>query len=224
MGTPPPPSSGSSHRKVLKMAQIKLTYFNLRARAEPARLGLADAGAKYDDVRLPAPWDNPKPWATLKPTTPYGQCPLLEWDGEIIAQSMAITRFLAAQFGLKGRNNVESAQVDEIVDAIEDVIGVTIKTHFEEDPAAKAAKVAELNKTAVLPMLQSVEKRLVSRGGQFLVGNNISLADIHLYFFCSEYTTPPMLTATPKIADLVRRVGALPNIQRWVRARPASKL
>ena len=78
-------------------------------------------------------------------------------------------RFLAAQFGLKGRNNVESAQVDEIVDAIEDVIGVTIKTHFEEDPAAKAAKVAELNKTAVLPMLQSVEKRLVSRGGQFLV-------------------------------------------------------
>ena len=31
------------------------------------------------------------------------------------------------------------------------------------------------------------------------VGNNISLADIHLYFFCSEYTTPPMLTATPKV-------------------------
>ena len=44
---------------------------------------------------------------------------------------MTILRFLAAQFGLKGRNNVESAQVDEIVDAIEDVIGVTIKTHFE---------------------------------------------------------------------------------------------
>ena len=170
------------------MAQIKLTYFNLRARAEPARLVLAYAGAKYDDVRLPAPWDNPKPWAALKPTTPYGQCPLLQWDGEEIAQSMAITRslhklspsiyiclrFLAAQFGLKGRNNVESAQVDEIVDAIEDVIGVTIKTHFEEDPAAKAAKVAELNKSAVLPMLQSVEKRLVSRGGQFLVRESSS--------------------------------------------------
>ena len=60
---------------------------------------------------------------------------------------------------------MESAQVDEIVDAIEDVIGVTIKTHFEEDPVA--AKVAKLNKSAVL--LQSVEKRLVSRGGQFLV-------------------------------------------------------
>ena len=31
------------------------------------------------------------------------------------------------------------------------------------------------------------------------VGNNVSLADIHLYFFCSEYTTPPMLNATPKV-------------------------
>ena len=31
------------------------------------------------------------------------------------------------------------------------------------------------------------------------MGNNISLADIHLFFFCSEYTTPPMLTATPKV-------------------------
>ena len=82
---------------------------------------------------------------------------------------MTILGFLAAQFGLKGRNNVESAQVDEIVDAIEDVIGVTIKTHFEEDPKAKAAKVAELNKSHVLPTLASIEKRLVSRGGQFLV-------------------------------------------------------
>merc|ERR1712203_904765 len=154
MGTPPTPFFWfESVVKEAKMAQIKLTYFNLRARAEPARLVLAYAGAKYDDVRLPAPWDNPKPWATLKPTTPYGQCPLLEWEGEVIAQSMAITRFLAAQFGLKGRNNVESAQVDEIVDAIEDVIGVTIKTHFEEDPKAKAAKVAELNKSHVLPTL-----------------------------------------------------------------------
>ena len=47
-------------------------------------------------------------------------------------------RFLAAQFGLKGKNNLESAQVDEVVDTIEDVIGVTIKTHFETDPVKKS--------------------------------------------------------------------------------------
>ena len=79
------------------MAQIKLTYFNLRARAEPARLVLAHAGVQYEDRRIPAPWDNPAPWAAIKPTTPYGQCPLLEWDGEVIAQSMTITRWQHSQ-------------------------------------------------------------------------------------------------------------------------------
>jgi len=205
------------------MTQIKLTYFNLRARAEPARLLLAYAGVKYQDIRIPAPWDNPSPWAKMKPNTPYGQVPLLTWDGEEIAQSMAITRFLAAEFNLKGRNNLESAQIDEIVDTIEDAINVTIKTHFEEDAAKKAEKIKNLNETTVLPMLAAVEKRLIQRGGQFLVGNTLSLADIHLYFFCSEYTQPALLSSTPKVGDLVRRVGQMPNIQRWVRARPASK-
>ena len=133
-------------------------------------------------------------------------------------------RFLAAQFGLKGKNNLESAQVDEVVDTIEDVIGVTIKTHFETDPVKKAETIAALNTSTVLPMLTNIEKRLVSRGGQFLVGNALSLADIHLFFFCSEYTTAKLLATTPKIANLVKRVEHLPNIQKWLSQRPMSKL
>merc|ERR1711956_111938 len=84
MGTKAQPNT-HQHFLTLSMAQIKLTYFNLRARAEPARLLLAHAGVKYEDRRIPAPWDNPAPWTAMKPTTPYGQCPLLEWDGEVIA-------------------------------------------------------------------------------------------------------------------------------------------
>merc|ERR1712198_744802 len=85
----------------------------------------------------------------------------------VVAQSMAITRFLAAEFGLKGKNNLESAHIDEIVDTIEDVINVAIKTHFETDPAKKAETIAQLNKSTILPMLANIEKRLASRGGQF---------------------------------------------------------
>ena len=93
--------------------------------------------------------------------------------------------------------------MDEIVDTIEDVIGVTIKTHFEEDATKKAALVAELAKSSVLPMLRAVEARVVQRGGQFLVGNALTLADIHLFFFCSEYTKPSMLSATPKVTSFL---------------------
>merc|ERR1711915_141833 len=84
------------------MPNIKLTFFDLRARAEPCRLLLAYAGAKYEDERLPAPWDNMAPWAALKPNTPWGQVPLLAWDGEVIAQSMACARFLAREYNLAG--------------------------------------------------------------------------------------------------------------------------
>jgi glutathione S-transferase len=97
------------------MPSIKLTYFDLRARAEPARLILAQAGQKYDDVRLPAPWDNIAPWQEMKPKTPFGQLPVLCFDGVEIAQSMAVARFLGREFGLAGATNVENALMDAAV-------------------------------------------------------------------------------------------------------------
>jgi hypothetical protein len=45
---------------------------------------------------------------------------------------------VAAQFGLKGKNNLESGLIDEVVDTIEDAINVTIKTQFETDPVKNA--------------------------------------------------------------------------------------
>merc|ERR1711874_921953 len=58
-----------------RMPNIKLTYFDLRARAEPCRLLLAYGGLKYEDERIPPPWDPASTWATVKPTTPFGQLP-----------------------------------------------------------------------------------------------------------------------------------------------------
>ena len=44
-------------------AKIKLTYFNLRGRAEVARLILAQAGAEYEDNRIER-----EAWPALKPS------------------------------------------------------------------------------------------------------------------------------------------------------------
>merc|ERR1712151_1075335 len=126
-----------AHRKeysrLPRMSNIKLTYFDLRARAEPCRLLLAYAGSKYEDERLPAPWDNMAPWTTLKPNTPWGQVPLLSWDGEVIAQSMACARFLAREFNLAGRTSMEMAQVDEIIDVIQDLLNAWYSLYHAKD-------------------------------------------------------------------------------------------
>ena len=74
------------------MAPVKLTYFNLKGRAELSRLILAEAGVDYEDCRLER-----DEWAQLKESSfaPFGQLPVLEVDGVVVAQSNSISRLLA---------------------------------------------------------------------------------------------------------------------------------
>merc|ERR1712173_108412 len=216
-----------AHRKeysrLSRMSNIKLTYFDLRARAEPCRLLLAYAGAKYEDERLPAPWDNMAPWAALKPNTPWGQLPLLSWDGEVIAQSMACSRFLAREFNLAGRTSMEMAQVDEIIDVIQDLLNAWYSLFHAKDSAGQQ-KFLETN---IPTSMAQLEKKLESRGGQYMVGNMFSWADLHLFFYVTDMKLmagKAVETNFPKIGNLVQRVGSIPNVKAWVDSRPASML
>merc|ERR1712179_200726 len=167
------------------MPNVKLTYFNLRARGEPCRLLLAYGGIKYEDERIAPPWDPTSTWASLKPTTPFGQLPILSWDGVEICQSMAAARFIAREVGLFGNNSLEQAQVDEVVDVIQN---------------------------------------LISRGGQYFVGNNLTWADLHVYMYATDAVDKAVLAKFPKLANLVERVGNVPNIKTWVESRPKTDL
>ena len=72
-----------------------------------------------------------------------------------------------------------------------------------------------------------LEKKLESRGGQFMVGNAFSWADLHLFFYVTDMkvmANKAVDTNYPKIANLVQRVGSIPNIKAWVESRPSSVL
>ena len=141
------------------MAAVKLTYFNLRARGEPIRLLLAYGGVKYEDERINASREDPGPWVALKPTTPYGQLPVLSWDGVVISQSMACARFVANEIGISGRTNLEKAQVDEIIDCIQDLHNKRSSLFFAKDDEG-----LKNHMTVTLPTaLGQLEKRLEAR-------------------------------------------------------------
>jgi len=202
------------------MADVKLTYFNLRARAEPCRLLLAYGGIKYEDERITPSWEDPAPWGALKASTPYGQLPMLTWNGTVICQSMACARFIAKEIGIGGRTNLECAQVDEIIDAIQDLINKGATLFFAKDDEGMKKHMSETVPAAFV----QIEKRIESRGGQFLVGNAFTFADLHLFAYVSELPDKTFVDATPKIKSLVDRVGKLPNIKAWVESRPVTQM
>merc|ERR1711874_663423 len=80
--------------------KVKITNFNLRGRAEPSRLLLAYGGIKYEDCRVTPAFQDPTEWQALKPKTPYGSLPLLEWDGTCIAQFLVGNAFSWADLHL----------------------------------------------------------------------------------------------------------------------------
>ena len=55
--------------------------------------------------------------------------PELKWDDKIIVQSNAITRFVAKEVGIAGKNNVEAAQCDAIVDFCSEMVAGRVLIH-----------------------------------------------------------------------------------------------
>ena len=53
--------------------------------------------------------------------TPLGTLPILEYGDKKLCQSITIARFLANEFGIAGKNNMEKAEADMVVDTIVDV-------------------------------------------------------------------------------------------------------
>ena len=58
----------------------------------------------------------------LIPATKVGFMPQLTWDDNILVQSNAITRFVAKEVGIAGKNNMEMAQCDAIVDFCSEMV------------------------------------------------------------------------------------------------------
>merc|ERR1712018_769709 len=214
MGTLSPDTTHST------MSNTKLTYFNGRGRGETARLILAFAGKDYEDRRISFD-DMP----SIKPSLPYGQVPVLEVDGVNICQSMAIARFLANEYGLTGNSSLVKAQVDEVVDVINDVQNAMYGAFFEKDEKVKAEKMKKVGEETIPNNLANLEKTLVKRGGQFLAGNCLTWAELHFLQLVDLMSTlnPKVLDATPKLANLVERTRKVPNIKKWLEDRPATE-
>ena len=201
------------------MATYKLTYFNVKGRAEISRFIFAQAGVTYEDKRI-----THEEWPALKPNVPAGQLPMLEVDGVALIGSRPIARFLAERFGLAGSNDVENAQLGAIVDYFFDFFA-KIYPWFVEKDEAKKAELLEGIKNEHIPKYWGVIDKWIqdnkSEAG-WIFGNKPTYVDFYIYCTIEIMgkMAPNFSEKFPGVTMNKAAVESLPNIAKWLKERP----
>ena len=184
------------------------------------------------------------PWKEVKPTTKWGQMPVLYTaDGKEMTQSRAIARFLAAKMAVPGggasgsffggppkllpADNPELCfQADEIVEALEDVRYKIVKTFAIKDQAEKEAARAALFVPGgdIYEGFKKIDAVIAANGsgGGFSVGSAFSLADFWA-FVCVNQFRAGFLDGVPKDGAWLEDMPQLKAVVENVAAIPALK-
>ncbi|XP_072050678.1 glutathione S-transferase 1-like [Amphiura filiformis] len=201
------------------MPQYKLFYFISKGRAESIRLMFHISETEFEDVRIMHVDWLPK----YKAEMPFGQVPVLEVDGEKLTQVKAVARYVAKQTGFYGKNDIECAKIDEVIDLCEDWHR-PINDTFLVSPEEKEyllKKIGKLSKEICNNLLE-----ILKRGkGTYFVGDRLTLADLYVFGdleFLSLWVDN-MLKDFPKLVEFRDRIAAEPKVAEWMAKRPESQ-
>ncbi|XP_072381986.1 glutathione S-transferase-like [Diabrotica undecimpunctata] len=199
--------------------KYKLIYFDGTALGEPIRFLLSYGQLDFEDKRIGLDGND---WPAIKPTTPFGQVPLLEHDGKVAHQSTAISRYLAKQVKLVGSNDWEDLEIDAAVDTINDLRAKIAAYHYENDPAVKETRKQPLFKEILPFYLEKLEAQVEKNNG-YLATGKLTWADLFFVALLKYFQVmlgKDLVENSPNLQKLKEKVLALPNIKAWVEKRP----
>jgi len=203
-------------------AKMKLTYFDMRGLAENIRLIMAQAGVDYEDCRI-----EKGQWPGMKDSMPFGQVPALEYDGQVICQSIAIARFVAKENGLAGKDNWTQAQADMVVDCLMDLFYREMFPAFKAGSEEKKKEVLDkVAKEAAPKTLKYLARLLEQRGGDYFAGNELTWADIVVANMLATLANMLPLSLEedfPTLENFKNKIFELPNIKKWIETRPVTE-
>ncbi|PXF40465.1 Hematopoietic prostaglandin D synthase [Gracilariopsis chorda] len=207
------------------MPSLKLTYFDLRGRAEPIRLAFLLSDIEYEDDRFSFPQ-----WKEVKPKTPYGSVPTLTVDGEQMAQSGAILRYVGKLAALYPSDAIAALKVDEVMETLVDLNNSTYSYRGSDTEQLKAAR-KKLVDEDIPRYVGALEKRLETFGGaSHAVGNELTVAD--LVITCTvnsvqcgilDYVPVDVLDQYPRINAIHKAVMDNPKVVEWYKKYPIKK-
>jgi glutathione S-transferase len=208
----------------------------IQGRGEFVRLVLEEAGAAYVDVaRLPERDGGGVPrleavlrggLGTMVPLAP----PVLRAGDVVIAQTVAITQWLGARFGLVADAEPERLATLTIALTIADLVSEVHDTHhpisvaaYYHEQKAEAAKRAAVFRQERMPKFLGYLERILQRSGSaWLIGADVSYADLAAFQVVEglEYAFPNAMATLASELPLLRalrdRVAARPRIAAYL--------
>uniref|UniRef100_A0A803VRK4 Glutathione S-transferase n=1 Tax=Ficedula albicollis TaxID=59894 RepID=A0A803VRK4_FICAL len=193
----------------------KLHYFNGRGRMEPIRWLLAAAGVEFDECFIEKKEDLTK--LQNDGSLLFQQVPMVEIDGMKLVQTRAIMNYIATKYNLCGKDLKERALIDMYVEGTTDLMGMIMYLPFQ--PAdTKEKNLALIIERATTRYFPVYEKALKDHGQDYLVGNKLSWADVHLLeaILMAEECKPDVLSAFPLLQAFKGRISNIPTIKKFL--------
>ncbi|XP_062427103.1 glutathione S-transferase-like [Rhea pennata] len=193
----------------------KLYYFCGRGRMESIRWLLAAAGVEFEESFLETRDDLlklEKSGALL-----FQQVPMVEMDGMKMVQTRAILSYIAAKHNLYGKDLKERVLIDMYVEALMDLDELLMRHPFQ--PADKREQdLANIVDKATNRYFPVYEKVLKNHGQDFLVGNQLSKADVLLLeaLLMAEECKPDILAKFPLLQSFKARISNVPTIKKFL--------
>ena len=199
---------------------FKLTYLPVRARAENIRMMLKFADIEYEDEIVAG-----AAWQAIKAAQPFDKLPVLTLtDGTKLAQSAAISRWVAQRAGLLPADPTAAAIQDMVFEGCQELCGGT----FNINPICNVHDITgetfATEKTKYLGNWPGASANLAAQLGSapFFGGETPLMADFHAFHICDNtlQLEPTALEAQPTLAAFVGRMAALPRMAEYLAERP----
>jgi len=199
------------------MSKPKLTYFDAPvSRGEECRLAFAIAGVDFEDNRVKR-----DEWPTLKPKTPFGSLPTLEYPGQpVLAQSNALLAFIGRRHGVHPKDEFQAQRHEAIMQYCEDLRAQVAPTLRMNDEAEKKAAREAVVANYIPSWGANVEKQIGD--GPFFGGAQINVADVKIFVVTRWFTggkldhIPATVFASfPKLNRLVDAVRDHERVKAW---------
>nr|2R6K_A Chain A, Glutathione S-transferase A1 [unidentified]2R6K_B Chain B, Glutathione S-transferase A1 [unidentified] len=193
----------------------KLHYFNARGRMESTRWLLAAAGVEFEEKFIKSAEDLDK--LRNDGYLMFQQVPMVEIDGMKLVQTRAVLNYIASKYNLYGKDIKERALIDMYIEGIAD-LGEMILLLPVCPPEEKDAKLALIKEKIKNRYFPAFEKVLKSHGQDYLVGNKLSRADIHLVelLYYVEELDSSLISSFPLLKALKTRISNLPTVKKFL--------